>query len=428
MFPTGAVVMVANAFQPERGRAVLPVGEPITVRGFLAERGIGEFPLPTLCLFNGEPLLRADWAVREIRRGDLCAFVTLPHGGGGGGGGKNPMRVVLMVAVMVAAIYTGGLLAPYIGSAFAEMGVGLTWEMAAGIGTAVVGMAGTALVSALVPAPRPSTPDTNWGGFGSTPAPSPTYSLQGQGNSARLGQPIPVIYGRHLVYPDIATAPFDEFVGNEQYLYQLHVIGQGEYAVEQIRIEDTPISSFEEVQTEMVPPGSPVTLFEPDVVTAAEIAGQELIAPNLVQSGDDGFIGPFTANPVDTTAGALGIDVVMPRGLYYANDGGSLDSRTVQWQVEARAIDADGEAIAGWSLLATESHSAASNSAIRLSFRYSVNPGRYEVRLKRLDTKDTAERAGHEIRWGALRAYLTGQPDFGAITLLAVKMRATDNL
>ena len=73
--------------------------------------------------------------------------------------------------------------------------------------------------------------------------------------------------------------------GGEQYLYQLHVIGQGEYAVEQIRIEDTPISSFEEVQTETVPPGSRVTLFEPDVVTAAEVAGQELVAPNLVIGG-----------------------------------------------------------------------------------------------------------------------------------------------
>jgi hypothetical protein len=299
---------------------------------------------------------------------------------------------------------------------------------AAAMATAGIAMVGSVLVNTVIPAPKPSMPSLNWGGSGAIPAPSPTYSLQAQGNQGRLGQPIPVIYGRHLIYPDLASEPYQDYVNGEQFLYQLHVVGQGEYAVEQIRIEDTPISSFEEVQTETVPPGSPVTLFEPDVVTAAEVAGQELVAPNLVQSGDDGYIGPFTANPVDTSAGALGIDVVMPRGLYYANDGGSLDSRTVQWQVEARTIDADGEAIAGWSVLATESHSAASNTAIRLSFRYSVTPGRYEVRLKRLDTKDTAERAGHEIRWAALRSYLTGQPDFGAVTLLAVKMRATDNL
>ena len=78
--------------------------------------------------------------------------------------------------------------------------------------------------------------------------------------------------------------------------------------------------------------------------------------------------------------------------------------------------------------MGNESKTAATNSPIRLSYRYAVTPSRYEVRLKRLDTKDTAERAGHEIRWAALRSYLVGQPDFGAVTLLAVKMRATDNL
>ena len=87
----------------------------------------------------------------------------------------------------------------------------------------------------------------SFGAVGSSPAPSPTYALSAQGNQARLGQPIPVLYGRHLIYPDIATQPYQEYLNNEQYLYQLHVIGQGEYDLEQLRIEDTPITSFEEV-------------------------------------------------------------------------------------------------------------------------------------------------------------------------------------
>jgi hypothetical protein len=420
---TASIVIVTNPFEPVASRSVHAVVSGITVGGLLQACGIAED-----CWADGPEILISGmtvpvgiYAVRAIGDGEVVTVIRWPQGGGGGGGGggKNPMRIVLTIA-MVAAIYLGPMAA-------VAMGYTATGTAAA-MATAGIAMVGSVLINTVIPAPKPSMPSLNWGGSGSAPAPSPTYSLQAQGNQGRLGQPIPVIYGRHLIYPDLAAEPYQDYGGGEQYLYQLHVIGQGEYAVEQIRIEDTPISSFEEVETEIVPPGSPVTLFEPDVVTAAEIAGQELVAPNLVQSGDDGFIGPFTANPVDTSVGALGIDVVMPRGLYYANDGGSLDSRAVQWQVEARAIDADGEAIACWSVLATESHSAASNTTIRLSFRYTVSPGRYEVRLKRLDTKDTAERAGHEIRWGALRSYLTGQPDFGADTLLAVKMRATDNL
>jgi len=408
-------VIVTNPFEPVASRSLHAISAGQTVGALLLACGIAEESWadgPEIRI--GTDMVPADiYALRVIGEDDIVTVIRWPMGGGGGGGGgKNPLRTVLTIAVLVASIYLGPMAA-------VDMGYTATGTAAA-MATAGIAMVGSVLVNTVVPAPKPSMPSMNWGGSGAIPAASPTYSLQAQGNQARLGQPIPVIYGRHLIYPDLASEPYQDFVGGEQFLYQLHVIGQGDYAVEQIRISDTPISSFEEVLTEIVPPGQQVTLFDPDVVTAAEVAGQELLASD--------FVGPFTANPVDTSAGALGIDVVMARGLYYANDNGGMDSRTVQWRVEARSIDENGDPLAEWSVLDTETTSAASNSAIRLSYRYPVEPGRYEVRLTRLDAKDTSERAGHEIRWGALRSYLTGQPDFGAVTLLAAKMRATDNL
>ena len=353
--------------------------------------------------------------------------MTLPQGGGGGGGGgKNPLRTVLSIAVMVASFALGGPLGAAMGisaNAGTALGIG-AGVLQQAIGGAIISLAGMALINAVVPAPKPSVPSLSFGSVGAPSAPSPTYSLSAQGNEARLGQPIPVLYGRHLIYPDLATQPYQEFADNEQYLFQLHVIGQGEYDLEQVRIEDTPIASFEEVETEIVGPGGTVTLFETDVVTAPEVAGQELRS-----TGDGGdWVGPFTANPAETEAGHIGIDVVFARGLYYANDSGGLDTRSAQWEVQARAIDDDGFALGDWATLGTESHSAATNTALRLSYKYAVAPGRYEVRMIRLDAIDTSSRAGHELRWGALRAYLDGTSDFGCVTLLAVKMRATDNL
>ena len=303
---TAVVVMLRNPFCPERGREVLPVAAGTTIRAWLDAHGITEFERPTICLRNGEPVLRADWPVLQICASDVVIFVSLPQGGGGGGGGgKNPLRTVLMIAVMVAA--------PAIGGAIAGA-IGITSTIGTSLITAAVGLAGATLVNVLVPLPKPPAPSFG-GSFGSTPAPSPTYALQSQGNQARLGQPIPVIYGRHLVYPDLAATPWTEYAGNEQYLHQLHCIGQGEYDLEQVRIEDTPISSFEEVTYEIVVPGAPVTLFEADVTTAAEVAGQELKGTNELEAGDDGWIGPFAANPA-ATAEEIGIDLVMPRGLY----------------------------------------------------------------------------------------------------------------
>jgi len=137
--------------------------------------------------------------------------------------------------------------------------LGFSGNLATAVGSAIIMTAGSALVSALVPLPTPNMPSFAGSG-GSLAQPSPTYSLQGQGNYARLAQPIPVIYGRHLVYPDLPATPYGEYQGNEQFLHQLHCIGLGEYDIEQIRIEDTPIASFEEVTYQIVPPGSPVTL------------------------------------------------------------------------------------------------------------------------------------------------------------------------
>jgi len=418
------VVMMNNPFQPERGREVLPVAQSVFVRDWLNGEGIDEFDRPTICLHNGRALLRADWNATLINEGDVITFVALPHGGGGGGGGKNPLKTVLSIALMVAAPGIGGALAGSMGltgSLFAGTVFEIGWGTVLG---GVVSLAGSALINAVIPSPRPSVPSMSFSSVGAPPAPSPTYSLSAQGNEARLGQPIPVLYGRHLIYPDLASHPYQEFLGNEQYMFQLHVIGQGEYDLEQVRIEDTPISSFEEVETEIIFPGGTVTLFETDVVTAPEIAGQELLSA----TDGGGWIGPFTANPADSQAGSLGIDVIFPRGLYYANDAGGLDTRSIQWEVQARALDDQGVAIGSWITLGSETYSDATNTAQRQSFKYAVTPGRYEVQLQRLDTKDASSRAGHEIRWGALRSYLNGAPDFGDITLLAVKMRATDNL
>ncbi len=409
----GTVVMLHNPFRPDRDRDVFAVAAPLSIREWLGEQGIDEFDHPTICLRNGSPVLRDRWGETEIGENDLVVFVPLPQGGGGDG--KNPLRTILMLAVMVAAPYLGGLIAG---------AIGVTSTIGISLITAGVALVGTTLVNVLLPPPKPAAPSFGRG----VPSPSPTYSLQAQGNQARLTQPIPVIYGRHRVYPDLAATPWAEYDGNEQYLHQLHCIGQGEHDLEKVRIEDTPIASFEEIETELVPPGGTVTLFETDVVTAPEIAGQELIGVNDRETGEDGWVGPFTANPAGTRATRIGIDVVMPRGLYYATASGSFSARTIEWEVEARAIDEKGEAAGGWIAVASESVTAAENTPQRKSYRYTLDAGRYEVRARRTNDKSGDARAGHEIHWGGLKAFLEDAPAFGAVTLLAVRMRATDNL
>jgi hypothetical protein len=143
---------------------------------------------------------------------------------------------------------------------------------------------------------------------------------------------------------------------------------------------------------------------------------------------DGGVVGGFIVNPSETLITKIGIDTVFQKGLYYANDSGGLTSKTITWQVQARLINDEGEAIGSWFTMGSETFTAATNTPQRLTKSYNVSSGRYEVRAIRTDVKDTSARSGHEIRWEALRGYMTNTASLGSLTLLAVKMRATDNL
>lgn len=396
---TYTVVHSRNPFDPARDRSVSTRTRRVRLATLAPKT-----TLPFICLVNGAPVLRAEWDKRP-QHGDIVAFVTLPQGGGGGG--SNPLSTVLQLALMVAL--------PGIGAGIAgAMGVTSTLGMAAiKMG---VSMLGSALINALVPPPRPPTPHQQ----AALAAPSPTYSLGAQGNAARLGSAIPSQYGRHIAYPDFAAEPYAEFVGNEQYLYQLFDLGQGEYDIEAMRIEDTPIASFEDITYEVVGPGGTVTLFPTDVVNSVEVAGQEALTGTT--------LGPFIVNDSGTLANYLGIDVVCPKGLYYANDSGGLTSKSVTFTVEAQTVDAGGVGYGSWVTLGTETITASTNTAQRMSYKYAVAEARYQVKLTRTDTKDTSARAGHDLNWAGARAYLPGDQQYGNLTLIAMRMKASNSL
>lgn len=433
----GVVVRCANAFRPEMGRTVDTVEAPQTVRAWLDGQGIAEFDQPTICLFNGRALMRAEWPAVVIGCGDVCAFVALPHGGGGGGG-KNPLRTVLSIALMVAGAWVGGMATTWMagtlmGGAAGPLTAGqmLTAKIFGGLVGGLVSMGGNALLSALIPTAAPGS-NIFSGGGGSIPESSPTYSLSSQGNAARLGGSIPCQYGRHQIYPDlISRGGWTYYEGNEQYLCQAHCLGLGEYDVEEIRINKTAIENFAEVTYEVYGPGETVTLFDVNVATAMEVSGQELFGPNELEAGESGYVGPFIANAVDTIAHTIGIDIVISTGLYYANNSGGLSNRTVEWEVEAREIDEFGDPVGAgaWVVLGSESITDATTTPIRRTYNYTLaTPGRYEVRLIRINDADTSSRVGDTLTWSQLKAFVSGPDSYGEVSTLLVRMRATNNL
>ena len=210
---------------------------------------------PYIALRNGQPVLRRDWQ-QPTADDDIVIFMdaaAIPQGGGGGG--SNPLNIILQIGLMAI---TGGL------SASISAGLGFAAEsFGAMVVRGAVGLIGSALVNAIAPPTRggATTPQQ----ASALAAPSPTYNISAQGNSARLEAAIPEQFGRMMGYPDFAAQPYVEYSGNEQYLYQLLCLGRGEYSIEAIRIEDTPLSSFPDITYEVIPPSGALTLFPASV-------------------------------------------------------------------------------------------------------------------------------------------------------------------
>ena len=503
------VIYLKNAMSPV-GRKVLE-----TEAKSIGELAPTDWQRPFVAFMDGEPVLRAEWEL--VLEGEhTLAFIDVAAIPQGGGGGSKAVLAMVLIAALV--YFSGGMAAGLytsMGGTFVAANAGM---VIAGMQVGVM-LVGMALVNAILPPPKPTSAQQQ----AALAAPSPTYSLGVQGNSARLESAIPEHFGRHIAFPDFGAQPYQEFAGNSQYLYQLLVIGRGMYSVESVRIEDTSVSAFEDISYEIKGPNQPVTLFPVNVVTSLEVAGQQFVAVNgtytssglnvtvtsaahglatgvsvfvdflasagvliggtwtegyLINDGSywvpgryvpvydippspnaaDGtyvvtvvdantfsltassavnvsgnctiapWVGGFIAAAADTTASYLGFDFICPKGLYYATDDGTLSQVALQVKADARPVDAAGAATGPWVEVLSRVYVGATTTPQSNSERVSVSGGRYQVRARRVDVEQTSTRYAHSVSWAGLRSYLKDTRTFGDVTVIALRMKASNNL
>lgn len=194
------------------------------------------FGQPIILHLNGAPLPIADADV-QLAPGDLVHILVTPAG--------QAVGALIVKALVTAAI-----------AAVAQVAFNLIF--------------------------KPKRPNAQ-----ETPAPDPIYSVSGAQNAARLGDPVPVLYGQMVTVPDFASQPYTFFDGNEQYLDQLLVIGQGEYTLGDVLLGETPASALESnaVQYWLIGPAQhnqtmgnirALTGIMENVVTSVEVADQEI--------------------------------------------------------------------------------------------------------------------------------------------------------
>jgi hypothetical protein len=366
------VVVISNPFQPFKDLQRAPGIKGQTIREWLREAygpDFEEFEQPTICQLNGQAILRKFWDTRKLEEDDVLAFVTLPQG--------IETLIIAIVAVVVAVV-------------------------------------------AVTLMPDPKIPQDQ------TVSPDSVYTLRGQTNRFRPNEPIEVVYGKCRIWPTFITRPYSEYRGNDQYQYSLFCLGQGRVEIDDMRLDDTPVEDFDEVQINVVQPGGDLELIHANVVTASEVNNIELYGPN--EEEYTGWSGPFTLNEWDNPIKRIGIDVSFPQGLYKMSSKGKLESQAVELEFEYREIGEFGGAIGSWTELVYPTITRSDNTPQRVTFNQAVPLGRYEVRGRRITDKPDSVKISSQARWESVKGYAKLHNNFGEVTLVEMVALATNNL
>lgn len=337
---------------------------------------------------------RDKWHVVRPREGRVVVFRQVAADG-------KILRSVLGIAAAIAALFV----APIIGAA-----IGGFFGTAAGIGLigGAITIGATLLINALIPM-RPAQIET--GGSGKQ-----LIMIGGAQNEARPWETIPVVLGRHRMSPLYAARPYTFFAGNKQYVNMLFCVGYGRLALSQLKLGETPLVSFEEVEYEAMEgsTGSTFTTLFPQIVNETPLS--------ITLRSADGFNVRSTGPDTDQ----ISIDLIAPQGIFsYNKETGAYDDRPVIVQVRYRLVGT-----VPWTNRPNVVFTRTKES-VRRGDRWAVARGNYEVGVAKFTTDYVGGgQVAEEILWITLRAFTHAHPvNFSEnLSTVAIRIKGTDQL
>jgi hypothetical protein len=209
---------------------------------------------------------------------------------------KDTIRTVLSIAVNAGGLLAGGAIGGVFGS----------------VAGAAISFAGLLGVNALIP-----------------PADAPVeqfgFNITGTRNRLVPGSPVPVLFGKHRIYPMLAARASTESTGTDNYLRLLYLLPYGPLEVSELKIGDSPISSFDDVQYEIRRGDShlpdsrdqPITLFT-DVISEE---GVNVDITNANTNGDTEGVPNEIIRTTQENVDEISITIAFLEGLYREQNG-----------------------------------------------------------------------------------------------------------
>ena len=194
-------------------------------------------------LVDGKVVPKEQWESTVLLEGQTLAYRSIAQG-------SNVGRMLLMVAVVVAAVYLGPEVGALMqgGGATAASVAGTGWAAA---GSMVVNMAGMALINVIAPIRPPGTPQD--------PGSANALNLfTGASNQMSRFGAIPVVLGKMRVTGVLGATPYVDTLTETSLLNLLIVWGFGPLSITDIQVGNNKIDYYYEGFAQDVP--QPVTL------------------------------------------------------------------------------------------------------------------------------------------------------------------------
>lgn len=379
---------------------------------------------------GSEIMVQALWRRVRPRPGVRVVIRVVPGEGG--------LRAVLSIVVSVAAYALGGIFGPTLGGLLLP-GASAAVQTAVGgaLIAAGVSVLGALAINALVPVQKQDNKVRQ------------SYNIGGWQNRFDPGGVVPFVIGQLRYAPPFAARPYTEIVGDDQYLRALFTCGEGELQIDDIRIGETSIAEFNEVEIETragVADDLPVTLYPSQVVE--EQVGVELTRP--FPRDDDGeitqvsevhtspFGGTYTTwsnaptieTPVVRTTGAdaAGASIILawPSGLIQFTNKGKKRSRSVTIRIDHRRIEGD-----EWAHVTDLTITGQKTEGFYRQHSWTFpDRGRWQVRLTMMTDETEDSKISQRTTWAALQ---TLRPEYPLayprpLALIAVRIKATHQL
>jgi sulfur carrier protein ThiS len=362
----------------------------------------------------------AEWDTFCPESGDIVNVCATVQGGGGGG---NIIATVLTIAVVVVAVaITAGAAAP-LASAMGFSGALVAGSVSAAVAGALFAVAGSMIISAVF---TPSVQGFDSSSISSSTssnaniASSPTYSVSGGSNKIRPYESMPVVFGTHKFFPDGAIKSYTEYRGEDQYLYQIFHFGLSDIEITDYKIGTNPITNYQDYTWKDKNSQGQITQF-----------------PGNVDSGTGADLTNAAGWIIRTTSSntyRIGIDIESL--MYYANDAGGLDARSVQIQLQYRPIGGSWSAPTGVEIFGTGTSwdgtyiniSGAQNTPLRATIEWPVTKGTYDVRMYRVTADSTNSREKTGTSWSIIKSYQEDSATYIGQNRRGLEIRASEQL